>query len=196
MKMQSLPQYVVNEQDISLAKSAAEKAAGGQSLTTFNELLPDNLKISIYDIALEPGEIITAPALGEAIKNFKFAQKYQAYALIFDKSALREAAHKKFEKNLAGHESLISFLETEPLTYDTMEIYRDQGTAVLSVPVTAIIRGNQGSQNIDKEKLLGMNKEEALKYLREELKIEDAQIKFSPFWVRKIPKLKDHIIIQ
>lgn len=195
MKLQSLPQYVVSEQDLSLAKSAAEKAALEQSLAAFNELLPDNLKINTFDVALEPGEIVNAPSLGESLKDFKFSQKYKAYALIFDKNALREAANKKFEKGLASHETLVRFTDSE-LTYDTMEIYRDQGTAVLSVPITAIIKGNQGSQNIDKDKLVGRSEIETLQYLRDELNIQDAQIKFSPFWVRKIPKLKDHIIIQ
>ena len=48
---------------------------------------------------------------------------------------------------------------------------------------------------LDKDKIAGMTEKEAKEYFAGFPSIKEAEIKFSPFWVKKIPTLQDHIKI-
>ncbi len=85
----------------------------------------------------------------------------------------------------------------EKLSIDYSNIAFDETSDILTFTVG--IKGN-GYSKIDTDKiksdLLGKNKREIKTYLEGTASIELAKVVLSPFWVNKIPKNKDKIILQ
>lgn len=52
---------------------------------------------------------------------------------------------------------------------------------------------NAASPIFDREKLAGMNPDEVKNYLEKYAGIKNVEIKFFPFWLNRVPKLRDHI---
>lgn len=52
---------------------------------------------------------------------------------------------------------------------------------------------NADSPVFNKEKLAGMNADEVKNYLQKYAGIKNVEIKFFPFWLNRVPKLRDHV---
>lgn len=195
MKLQSSPSYAVGEADLKNAADKAKAEALAKSLQYFNSQTSNNLQLEEKNIFLQAGAITKSSGLGEAKEQVEFQQKFSAYGLVFNFDDLLKAAENKFANSLPGNEKLIS-LNKDNLTYTIAELNTDKGTAVINVHSTATVSGKQGNTDIDKTKLVGLTASQAAEYLKNELKIDSATIKLWPFWVTRIPKLQDHIIIE
>lgn len=75
----------------------------------------------------------------------------------------------------------------------------DTNTARLKVKAITLSRLTQASPIIDKDRLTGLNKEDALKELKLMLGKDNSShitIELWPFWVKSVPLLKDHVKIK
>jgi len=80
-------------------------------------------------------------------------------------------------------------------TYDIVEYNTEENWAKVKVSLEGETISKLGNQVFDKERLAGRNKEEIQKYYGPMNDIEKVDITFSPFWVKNVPSLKDHIEI-
>jgi len=90
------------------------------------------------------------------------------------------------DKTLVG--SNIEDLKPVVETYDPVN-----GSANLKVDLVGKTIFNQDSDILDKAKLAGKSKAEVQDYLSKFPGIESVEIKFFPFWLKSVPKLRDHI---
>ncbi|PWB39108.1 MAG: hypothetical protein C3F02_00610 [Parcubacteria group bacterium] len=195
MQMQSIPKYVITENDLAEAQKKITATAGPQALQTFNDLVSDNLKLDLTNLSLKYEDLAGNPTIGQETKEFKFKQTVKAYGVVFNKDDLNKATQVKFKNSLPANESLVS-ADLTNLKYAIVELDVDKGRAVINVKFNVKVNGNNGLADIDKNRLAGQSIGEAQNYLKDELKIEGAEINLWPFWVNKIPSFKDHIIIE
>ena len=193
-KLESLPTYIVSAENLEQAKSELKKQATSQALDTINTSLSDNLKIDAERIFLK-SETIDTSYIGQNSPTCDLKQKFTAYGLVFSTDDLKKMAENKFIKNLDSSQSLIEFLP-EQFSYQISEIDTANSSAVIEVNLEAKINSNSKTWSIDKEKLLGLDETGIKKYLTDELNIDQVEVKFFPWWVKKAPTLKDHIIIE
>ncbi len=192
MELQSLPTYTINQADLDKVQEQLELQATENSLAIINELLSDKLKIAEDRLFLNY-ETLESSDLGDEDEQTTLKQKVTAYGLVFSQDDLADRAQEKYEKELESNQSLVEFKD---FNYSVLEINPETNKAVLEVNITATINSNKSAWEIDKEQLVGKNKEEVEAYLKEQLNIEGAEVEFFPFWVKKVPRLKDHIIIE
>lgn len=193
MFLKSEPSFKVTEKTLTAAKEKIKAEATQAAMTEFNALLPDNLKINEKRLFIAT-ETLNSSALGELATETSLSQKVKIYGLVFDEEKLLEISKSKLEKQLPSTSNLVEFLP-ETFSYSIIETYPDKEQAVIETKLSAKVSSNQHLLEIDKEQLIGRTSEEIDQYLNQ-FSIDKAEIKFFPFWVNKVPKFKDHIIIE
>ena len=193
MKLQAVPKQTVTTKNLEEAQEKITAEAKIKSLATFNENLSKNLKIGPDRLSLQFETIDTSLA-GQVSPETYLKQNITAYGLVFTEEDLYDLAQKKFARELDSSQALVEF-KPENFSYSILEINPEKDKAVLEVKIEAVVSANSNLLNIDKEKLIGLDYQGIQNYFQE-LKIEKADVKFFPFWVKKVPKLKDHIIIE
>jgi hypothetical protein len=193
MQLTSLPIYQVTAETLKTAQTELDKQAIDQGLAAINELLSKNLQIDQSRIYLER-QTIESSQIGETSTKTTLTQKIKVYGLVFDQETLLTISHDKFTKESPAGEKIFEFLD-DTFNYQIIEIYPDRQQAVIEVNVSANTSSDQHMIDLDKDQLVGQTGEGINNYLSQ-FKIDKAEIDFFPFWVNKVPKFKDHIIIE
>jgi len=193
MKLQSIPGFKVSEENIEAAKEKIKQDATEQSLITINNLVGENLAIDESRLKME-FETLESSELGSSSKETTVREKVTVYGLVFDKEDLLQAAHEKFSKELDNAQAIVNFEENN-FTYNILETNLDKNEAIIEVITTVTVSSGENTWDIDKDQLIGLDEAHLREYLQQ-FNPEKIEIKFFPFWVKTVPKLKDHIIIE
>ena len=193
MKLQNIPQYLVKQEDINKALTMLKAKATIQALSNINESLNKNLWLNEKRLDLSFETLTITPLHSEAAKVV-LTQKIIAHGLVFSITDLLNKAQEKFSTELENDKSLKEF-DDNSFTYNILEIYNNQKGAIIEVSIKAIIISNDRLWDINKDGLRGLTEKGIKEYLKQ-YNINNSEVDFFPFWVKKVPKLKDHIIIE
>lgn len=193
MKLQTLPQYVVTQADLDQLQTDIKKQIEAEALTKINGVLPENLAIGPERLSLK-FETTKSSHIGDISEKATLEQKVTAYGLVFSQADLIKVAQEKFKKELETEQSFVKFNE-ENFSYKIMEIDLEKKEAILEATLSATVSSQNTKVDINKEKIAGLDKNGISEYLKS-LGIDDFEIKFFPGWIKKAPKLIDHIIIE
>ena len=193
MQLQSVPVFKVSQENLDAAQEKIRLEAIAKSLAAVNELVGDGLTIDEKHLKLS-FETLSGSQLGETSKDTTLTQKVTAHGLVFAEESLLKVAKEKFSKELEDQQVVINF-EENPITYEILEINLENNTAILEVKTNISVRSGENKWDIDKDTLVGLD-EAGIKEYFAQFNPEKIEIKFSPFWVKKVPRLKDHIIIE
>lgn len=82
------------------------------------------------------------------------------------------------------------------IAYTLDEYNKERSLSQISGVVSsgAILRAQ--SSALQKQKLAGLSREEVIAYLSSVPEIEKVTVNFFPFWIKKVPTLADHIIVE
>ena len=193
MYLKSQPNYQVTEASLLSASEKINTEAINTALTEFNALLAENLKINQSRLFIS-SENVSSSAIGEINPETSLTKKLKIYALVFDEEKLLQISKDKISKQLPSSQKLVEFLP-ENFTYKILETDASKEQAIIEVKLKAKISSEQHLLDIDKDQLIGKTSEEINQYL-DTFDIKEAEVEFFPFWVNKVPKFKDHIIIE
>ncbi len=193
LKLEALPHNLVKQEDIDKALNELKLKATIQALGSINEFLSQDLWLDEKRLTLTFETLALTPLNSEA-KEVVLTQKVIAQGLVFSPLDLLNKTKAKFSIELENDKSLKEFNDNS-FNYTIIEINTISEGALIEVNIEATISSNEHLWDIDKEELIGLNKEGIIEYLKQ-YNIEDSEINFFPFWVAKVPKLKDHIIIE
>lgn len=193
MKLQSVPGFKVSEENIAAAHQKIEQDAISQSLTKINDLVGEKLTIDASRLKLD-FETLESSEVGSTSKEATVKEKVTVNGLVFDEEDLLKAARDKFSKELDSQQTIVNFEENN-FSYNILEINLDKNEAIIEVVTTVTVSSGENTWDIDKDQLVGLDENSLREYL-EQFNPEKIEIKFFPFWVKTVPKLKDHIIIE
>ncbi len=126
--------------------------------------------------------------------KFIVTLKFRAVGVAFYRRDLESLAFTKLQSQVSEGKELVS-VDFNNLSF-VIERYDLKGKeANINVQLNGETVLKAESKILDKNNLIGKSKEEAMKYLLAFPEIQNVEIRLSPFWVRKIPKLKEHIEI-
>ena len=134
----------------------------------------------------EPGTEAGTFAVTTIVKNT---------GVYFDRARLQRIAEAKLQEHVPEGQVLReAHLAEMVVTIDTANV--EGGTARLHVSVdgTAVLKAT--SDVLDRENLMGLSAGDAEMLLENQPTIQNATIDLSPFWVRRIPRLRDHIFVE
>lgn len=109
-------------------------------------------------------------------------------------------------------ELLKSYVESElglhvPVGYEMVQVNRDamqtsiesasetKGEAVLDVYMDGTSAISENSEVLKKDRFLGRSEQEVITLLSVSEAVQEANVSFTPFWLKRVPTLKDHITI-
>jgi hypothetical protein len=131
---------------------------------------------------------------GEKTENFKVEMELRVVGVFYNQESLQQIARTKMEESMSSESELVNInfdgLKTEVGKFDLIA-----ENAILKIHAEGETIIKQTSQIFDKNKLAGMEKDAAIDYFKTFSAIQSAQIELRPFWLTKIPEVKDNIEI-
>lgn len=190
--MNGTPSYQVTENSLKNATEKLQAEVKAKFLEDINKTLADDLKINA-DHIFAKFETVTSSALGEKTAQTTIKQKANLTALIFSPTDLKKASHAKYQAELSSNSKLLEILPD--FSYKITEVDLSTNQAIIETSFKAKVSVKQDILEINKDKLIGLTESEVNDYLSQ-FQVDKSEVEFFPFWVKKVPKFKDHIIIE
>ncbi len=181
--------------DIDQARSALletmKKAAVQQlkaKLTSSLDLIPEHIAATVMSEQ-------TDPALGTKTQQFTYQVKATFTTMVFDHDQLVTMAKAKLKDKLPSNASLVQ-IKTDSFAYSLSDFATSTASASAKVHLEATIATTEvGKDLINPSAVAGKTPDEARDYFQQQ-GLPGVSITLSPFWVRHIPRLTDHIKIE
>jgi len=186
---------IVLEKDI---KNAEKKLAEDLWQKAFKEIEKKIKQNEQIIIQLVKNEIIKTKSdtKQDTIKeNFSLKIETKTQGVGVSEKMLLSLAKMRLKKEGAADEAFKNCQE-ETFNYKLTEINIEEGWARLEAHLDGTFTPKFSAKIFDKEKIIGMSKEEVKKYFKDFETIEKVEVNFWPSWVKNIPGLKKNIRIE
>lgn len=147
-------------------------------------------KVVIKEIS-EKRSSLKADAVGD---EFTINLKMKVIGIAFYKRDLESLAWQELSAKIPADKELKS-VDYEGMTFLVEKYDVLSGEANILVHLTGEMALKVDSSIFNKDKFIGLSKEKIIQYLSIYPEIERITIKFSPFWVKKVPQIKNNISI-
>lgn len=189
------------KQDISIiTKEDIDDAVVELSNEVIQQTLND-IKITYGDsgpVALAlTGEIIESTAdnaVGAEVEEFEVTVKMKVVSVFLDKANVFKLIDGELARTLDEGEKVLK-LDFSNTHYSIEKYDLETKTAHVKVEAVGHIIINENHPILDKNKIIGSNKKQVEIYYKSFDQIKDVDIVFTPFWVKRVPKMLDHIEI-
>ncbi|TSC55779.1 MAG: Uncharacterized protein G01um101418_661 [Parcubacteria group bacterium Gr01-1014_18] len=186
--------YSVTEQEIASAKATLQKdledlafQQAGSALEVGESILREASWV------LVESESVSA-ASGDNKSNFEVAMKVRVQVLISNPVKIAELAKKELYRQ-AGTDMEVIGINSDSLTFKLEKYDPVAKSAQIKISMAAkgILKGT--SALVDKEAIKGKSRQELIDYFASKPGVGEVTVEFSPFWVRSVPSMDDHIYI-
>ncbi len=133
--------------------------------------------------------------IGGQAENVKVKAKVAITGVRYDREKLLELAEAKLRERAKDEEELRD-IDREGFEVNIISADSIVNAAVLSARLKGKLAISSKSKVLDPDQLIGLTKSSAEEYLRGFNAVEDAQIKVRPFWLRRLPNLRERIKIK
>lgn len=140
------------------------------------------ITVTDFDASANPGD--------ENIDELILKIKANINALDFDKSKALKISQDNLVSNISADKILVKFIE------DSFVIGPNSDHTALQASLSARIQPKISAFALNKNDIIGKNRQEVEHYFRRITGVQDVRVKFSPFWVRRVPDLEDHVDIE
>lgn len=125
---------------------------------------------------------------------FTVSATVKVTAVFYDQDLIQEAAVAAlYERVPEGYE--LASINTDGLQVEIQNVVASQETASLNVYLDGRAVISPGSDTLDLDRFLGVSPVEVKTNLEAMDSIAEVNVSFTPFWLKRIPTLKDHIRI-
>jgi len=191
--VQQVKKYI-EQSDIDMAvkdlkKRLLEKAAEeiGGSYKGYNEV--------IYNIDENTVNLDVDGKVGEEKDNFKVKVNAEVTIVAFFGENISNMAEEKLISIVPSYKELINF-NSDEITYNLNDVNISQGVATVSAGFEGQMVIKEDAEIIDRNKIVGLTREQLEDYLGSFREIDGFEIKFSPSFVDKVPNLVDRIKVE
>ena len=116
-------------------------------------------------------------------------------AAIFDETQMLSLARRKLTQNLPPDKQLAN-LDPQTFSYDLVSYDLAAKTAQIAVSVEGRAVINQGQGLIDPAELTALTAQQVSDKLTPLPQVESVEVKFTPTWLRKTPRIAEKIQIE
>lgn len=143
------------------------------------------------DIAISVNNFTSDAKVGDKnIDKFTLAAAARARLVVYDADAARQIIREDLAKTLPPNK-IIARVNDQSFTAQP-----DPDGTNLNASITAAVMPKLPAAVFEKKDIVGLNRDELKKHFRKITGINDIEVKFSPFWVRSVPNLQDHVEIE
>ncbi|MBU0531426.1 MAG: hypothetical protein ABIG32_02540 [Candidatus Uhrbacteria bacterium] len=132
---------------------------------------------------------------GTEADSFTISMKVEVVGVFFDQETLLNIAEAKLYESLPRGYELVSIdRENMEVTVERYDVEEAVANVRVSLQGAMIVSPN--NKILDKDDLTGLSPQEVAKRFIDAGIAVDVEVNFSPFWIKKVPRLKDRIDIQ
>lgn len=136
----------------------------------------------------------TDVAAGAQVGSFTLTLKQKITAVYYPKVDVQNDAERLLAEQVpTGFRVSEVNLPTMRTEVKTVDAANDDAT--LTVYLDGLSMISEDAQTLDKDRFVGRAPHEVLTLLRASEAIQDASVTFTPFWLKRVPTLQDHIKI-
>ena len=147
----------------------------------------------IYNVDDNSIESTTDGKIDEEKDSFEVKIKASVVAVAFNGAQALELAKQKLNNSVSANEEILSF--DEKIVYALTSFDLQQGSASINATFEGKVTLKENSEIINKNKIVGLKKEQLEVYLGSLPGIAGYEVKFYPSFIKKVPKLVDRIEI-
>ena len=124
------------------------------------------------------------------VATFTMSADVQARLFAYDAQRAKEIATQELVRDVPPNKILVSFIE------ERYHAAPSDSANAIQVDVAALVQPKISEFALKSEDIVGMNEEEVKDHFTKITGVRDVQVSFSPFWVRSVPNLEDHVDIE
>ena len=133
--------------------------------------------------------------VGEEKNEFSITMTAEVAVVAFNNNAVQKMAEKKLISLIASDKELIEF-NKDNITYSLDNYNLSQGTATVNANFEGMTTITSAADIIDREKIVGLTRDQLDVYLNDIQQIKSFEVNFSPAFIDKVPDLADQIKIK
>ena len=149
----------------------------------------------IYKINENSVESEIDKEIGDEIDTFNYSMSAEVVVVAFNESKTAALAKQKFLSALSENKDLISFDEKN-IVYSLNNFDTEAGTANINASFEGKVGLKKDCDVVEVEKILGLNNEQLEVYLKNLDEIAGYEIKYTPSFIKKVPKLIDRVNVE
>ncbi|PIQ67366.1 hypothetical protein COY25_04720 [Candidatus Uhrbacteria bacterium CG_4_10_14_0_2_um_filter_41_7] len=176
----------------------AAKELSDEILAESKTLLAKDVDQSIYNgqaFNAEEIERVTDTEPGSEAGAFNISYTAKVTGVFYEKETVALQVENDLYNQLQAGNEIVSVnrdgLQSSIQSVDTLK-----KSATLSVYLDGFGAISSGSDLLNKNNLIGKSASEVVSTLKASESIKDVSVSFTPFWLKRVPKLKDHISIK
>ena len=132
---------------------------------------------------------------GDEVSTFDLTLSASVSGVFYDESALKKITTRKLYEGLAqGQEFIDEGEKSREIRIEQVNVGQD--SASIHVIQTGKTMTSRTHKALEVGQFVGMSEEEVRTFLLEQNIATSVEVDFFPFWVRTVPRLKDHIYIE
>lgn len=184
---------VVSEEEINAAVAVVESALLEDAKSMLHEESSKQYKGEVFEAEIVDKTFSINP--GTTADSYDVTMTLKVNGVFYDSDSLLRLAEIKLYQGLGqGREFLNTDFSGAEVSLESSN--EEFGTASLRVTLAGQAIASRTSEALDVQRFVGMKEAEVKDLLVGEGIARDVSVDFFPFWVRKIPRLKDHIYIE
>lgn len=181
----------LSEDDFVRAKQEAEIVLREQALEEVNK---QGIVAASSNILLDEIKFDTKNKSGEQISTLEIAASAKARVLIFNQEALLSQAKLKLSEQLTSDQTILTY-NTDNFSYEIIRIDESLGFAIVKVYLEGTAALSKDNNLIDSRDLAGLKPEQIQNKILQNKAVREVQVKLSPFWVGRAPRIAEKIKI-
>lgn len=184
---------VIKAIDIARTKDALTENLYEKAIEQFTAQLPNKDYTTIVVSKKVSGEKVSDEVDAQRDK-FTVNLKMKVTLIGLDQKKIIDLAGARLQSVVGAGQELLN-LDMDKLSYTVQSYDEVKKTANIKAHVVGSSVIKEENEILNKEKLAGLSKKGVELYLANFNEIEKAEVELSPFWVREVPSLKDHVVI-
>ncbi len=184
---------VVSQQDIDASaltlRTALEEDAKNALRDSVGEIFSG--EAFIFEVVEQTSSI----ASGTEADSYTLSMNISAVGIFYDRESLSKIATRKLYEQVKQGSTFAS-LNAKDVQVGVDNVDSDSGNASLHVYLDGQVVASQTSDALEPGRFSGMTLEEVKSLLIKEKVATDVSIDFSPFWIKSVPRLRDHIYVE
>lgn len=184
---------VLKAVDIARTKDKLTEELYNKAIQDFTTQLPNNNYTTIV-VSKKVLEESVSEEVDTELEKFVVTLKLKVALIGLNQDEIIELAGERLKSVVPKTQELLN-LNMNKFSYKVQNYNETDKTANVKVHVEgdSVIKADHVIFN--KEKLVGLSPKGLELYLANFDEVEDVEVELSPFWVKKVPRLEDHVII-
>lgn len=194
IKYQEQVKKVISEKDIENAAAEIKNSLAAKAKADAESRYND-YNIFLYKIDENSIKNEINSKAGDEKEKFIITSEAEIAIIAFKGGQVNSLAHEKLSSEIPANKELLS-LNSESFKYDLNSISLEQNTASASASFEGKAILKKDADIIDRNKIVGLDKEQIITYLDSLPDIASYQIIFSPKFIDRAPNLVDRITVR